>query len=180
MGISAAFAFAFALGSSVLLSCTSTVPPSSGAPDVQRSQDAGSPASTSEAEGNPQDFTIEIPHAAADAALVLQIRDEGGAVTGVRLATDAERRGPFPYPKQFAITTVGGGGRTIIAAWSGTICDKTATMHIDANIAEIRLIQGPRKTCDSVGTSWAVVLSFGREVVPGLVRLRYAPAKVES
>lgn len=170
MGVSAAFAFA--LGSFVMLSCNSTVPPSTGAPDVQRSQDSGSPVSASEAEGHPQDFTIEIPHAAADAALVLRIRDESGAVNGVRLATDAERRGPFPYPKQFAITTVGGGDRTILAAWSGTICDKTATMHIDVDIAEIRLMQGPRKTCDSVGTSWAVVLSFGTKVVPGVVRLQ--------
>jgi len=125
-----------------------------------------------------QEIAISIPHATLDQVLNLRIRDDSGAVIEVRTAREAELRDPFPYPNDFGLKSVDGSATTLLAVWTGTGCDEVATMHIDAKLAQIHLLQGPRKTCDSLGTSWAVVLTFGRAIVPGAVRLRFDRAKV--
>jgi hypothetical protein len=120
---------------------------------------------TSAPQPSEQRLTVEIenngPGGIHRPPVVVEIVDRSGQLISARAESDADIVSAGPLPDLFInVRPLDADGRVIDVVWSGTVCDRTATLTVSATRVHILLTEGPRESCDLAAIRRGVVLAF--------------------
>ena len=129
---------------------------------------------------SPQTGQVVVTDKNGRAPIVLTIVDSGGQLAGFRSATPVEidpHLALIGFDDRIAAVDLGTQGREILVLWAGLICDRTATLTVDAEANAVAIAPDAIGGCDLPQMSRGVVLLFvnSRAVESMRVTLKTTP-----